>query len=519
MRKEKKTGTEYRVFTLLLYVIFSILMTAVIAGKKNMHTDEVLTYGLANAPEGWITLTNGEVYSPARKAWMDYVTVDENRFDYAVVWRNQAMDVHPPLYYALIHTICSFFPGKFSLWFAGAVNLIFAVLTLWVSRRLLEELTQDSDAVFWGTVFFILSAGILSAVSFLRMYIMAMFEVTLVTWLFVQAVQRGCSWKFYSRLFIAAIAGALTHYYFLVYLFFICVVYGVYLLLHKEFRSAVMVTLSMLLAGAAAVSLFPDMIRHMFLDNGNRGEESIRNLKDMSFSAYAERLRFFYDCVNEQLAGGLLTCLLAAAILSVIYGIVHRRNHGKSQTAMPLLLLLLPGICYFLLVAKMAVLMECRYIVPVYAVVLVGIFSLLYRGVWIWIRQKYRKVTLWLVICAMTAGGWHVCEWEHLYLKSAEFLEKTEQYSEENIIYVYDKKWKLVNGFFEAGNYHNAEFINLEKRELDGIHFKGESSLLVNITNSCDQDSVLDKILEICPLLNTYEMVGGYDYTTTYYLQ
>ena len=131
-------------------MIFSILMTAVIASKKNMHTDEVLTYGLANAPEGWITLTNGEIYSPARKAWMDYVTVGENRFDYAVVWRNQAMDVHPPLYYALIHTICSFFPGKFSLWFAGAVNLIFAVLTLWASRRLLEE--QITGGSKWLTV-------------------------------------------------------------------------------------------------------------------------------------------------------------------------------------------------------------------------------------------------------------------------------------------------------------------------------------------------------------------------------
>lgn len=102
-----------------------------------------------------------------------------------MVWDNQAGDVHPPLYYAIIHTVCSMFAGKFSIWYAGVVNIFFAVLTLWTVRHLVNELTQSSEAVMWGTVFFVLSEGVLSGVSFFRMYIMAMFEVTFVTWLFI----------------------------------------------------------------------------------------------------------------------------------------------------------------------------------------------------------------------------------------------------------------------------------------------------------------------------------------------
>ncbi len=56
----------------------------------------------------------------------NYFAVKKNeRFDYRKVWKNQKNDVHPPIYYILLHTICSFFPGKFSWWYAGSINIFF----------------------------------------------------------------------------------------------------------------------------------------------------------------------------------------------------------------------------------------------------------------------------------------------------------------------------------------------------------------------------------------------------------
>lgn len=44
---------------------------------------------------------------------MQYVMVAENeRFDYATVYYNQTQDVHPPLYYFFLHTVCSAVPRK-----------------------------------------------------------------------------------------------------------------------------------------------------------------------------------------------------------------------------------------------------------------------------------------------------------------------------------------------------------------------------------------------------------------------
>lgn len=65
-----------------------------------------------------------------------------------------------------------------------------------------------------------------------------------------------------------SITGALTHYYFIVYLFFLCIAFGIYLLLCKRYRDVIVFILSMAGSGSIAVMIFPNMIKHMFLKTG-----------------------------------------------------------------------------------------------------------------------------------------------------------------------------------------------------------------------------------------------------------
>ena len=119
----KKSGT------IILYVTFFLLMVITISKKENYHVDELFSYGLSNNV-GHITMIfdDGAKYDPA-DVYGKYLTVSNNRhkFDYRNVWINQKNDVHPPLYYMILHTICSFFPGTFSGWYAGSINIIFSV--------------------------------------------------------------------------------------------------------------------------------------------------------------------------------------------------------------------------------------------------------------------------------------------------------------------------------------------------------------------------------------------------------
>ena len=94
--------------------------------------------------------------------------------------------------------------------------------------------------------------------------------------------------------------------------------------------------------------------------------------------------------------------------------------------------------------------------------------------------------------------------------------------SNENVIYVYDTGWKLTWSFFEARNYKSAVFYEIDEiAELESIPYQNDESLLVNITTDSgdvNAENVLNTILQKCPLLDGYEVIGSYGYTTTYHL-
>ena len=117
--------------SVLFYVLFLIFMILISNSKIGYNIDEMLSYGLSNHEYGLCVETLDEyTYEPAVLAYQRYFTaVDGLRFDYDMVWRNQASDVHPPLFYVILHTICSLRPNAFSKWHGLIINIIFQINT------------------------------------------------------------------------------------------------------------------------------------------------------------------------------------------------------------------------------------------------------------------------------------------------------------------------------------------------------------------------------------------------------
>lgn len=178
-----------------------------------------------------------------------------------------------------------------------------------------------------------------------------------------------------------------------------------------------------------------------------------------------------------------------------------------------------PSVCYFLLVAKMAVMMESRYMLPIYAVVLSGVFSVLYVVIHKILCEKICRIVIFFIIVGITASGLKICSWEYLYSDSSELLEKAQQYQNDNAIYIYDMEWKLPGSFFEAANYKSVMFFNMDELErLEEVPYIYDDSLIVSITDRCDSEKILSNILGVFPLLNNFDIIGSYGYTTTYHL-
>ena len=137
MKKFNKKKSDLRIFfsnykwifCTILFLIFVSIFFAIL--KAGYFVDETYSYAVANStygpdiynqfPDNIISdkiLTKSDFYS--------YLTVDPGQqFDYAGVIYSAGLDTLPPLYYLILHTICSFFPAVFSKWFGLIINIFF----------------------------------------------------------------------------------------------------------------------------------------------------------------------------------------------------------------------------------------------------------------------------------------------------------------------------------------------------------------------------------------------------------
>lgn len=513
-----------------IYLFFCLLMITIVSNKENLYEDEVFSYGLANCQKGpKLKFKQGVTYEPAKLPYMEYVTVkNDGRFDYANVWKNQSRDSHPPLYYVILHTICSLFPQRYSIWYAAGINIFFSLLTLFVLKKLIYLLTDHNETICWLiSMAFVLSPGILSTVCFFRMYMMAMYWITLITFLLVNEIGRESNWKFYTALFFTAVAGALTHYYCIIFTILICFVYGIYLLIERKWRDVAWLCLAGGVSGITAYSLFPSMIRHMFF--GSRGSEAIENLEETAFSVFWERVKQFYHFVNQELFGNILSCVIAVLIVSVLVNLLlckktkrQIETGGFSAEKRLLLkqytLVIIPVIAYFLFVSKTASFIVDRYMFPIYALLLSVVICLLYLLGRKILNKKVIVPCFALLLSVLTISGWRSGGVQYLYKDTVALLETAERYSDVDCLYIYDKAWKAQASFYQVSHYKSVTFVKNNNLDLlPSLECAKKKELIVMCLD--EDETVINRVLEEYPMLSVYEkMEEMHGYTRAYYL-
>lgn len=501
---------------LFIYVSFGVFLLLIILNKNEFNIDEIYSYGLANHMDGIeMEFEQGVVYEPAGKPYYEYLCVQSGeQFQYANVWRNQKADVHPPLYYALLHTICSFFPGRFYLWNAAVINVLFAVLTLHYVRKLIIMLTGNKWAGECATVLFCCTPGIWYTAAFLRMYCMAMF---LVTWFSYALLARTfvkntrCS---YVKLMLIAIMGALTHYYCIVFMVFISVVYGIWKLYEKQYKDLLYYGETMFLSGGIALVVFPSMLRHMFA--GYRGEESIDNLVNGSLEVYAERLVQYVMLVEKEVCGGGLILLVGIVVCSIRLVKTVKNRCTPPNEKVIMLLLLFPAGAYFLLVSKMAVYIADRYMFPIYGVLFVIVFSMMYYVVEKLEKDKQQIIIAGALSVIWLIGGMTELNKDKLFITPPEIKEKSQQYGNVDCVFVYDERWKAMSGFVEVPMYRSVVFIR--DNNLEQMISLSEKEELIVLVSGEETEETMERIVDYYDEGMEYIKLGAHGYTETYYL-
>lgn len=510
--------SKEKLLALGLYCIFALFMILTIVNKNNFHEDEIYSYRLANGNISDPVF--GETYYPSGVAWTDFTTVEgEHRFQYGNVWKNQADDVHPPLYYAILHTICSVFPGCFSKWFAGIINILSALRTLFFVRKQVMLFTGDEKLRGIISLTFIVSAGILSAVSFLRMYTLVMLEVTALTYVLLRQIGEvsGTRRKDYVMLFACMVCGALTHYYFVLYAILISIAYGILLLCKKAYKEMGMFCLTQGLSAAISIGIFPTMLYHVF--SGNRGRESFDNLADSVSQGGFDRIDTFFNFFNQELFGGILVYIAASVGACFLIVDIQRHQNDFSNERRKVIeqyfCVLFASILYFVVIAFSAPYLTDRYMFPIYAVVFVTILCLL--GEWTKKRFGGYLYVMTILLAVISVNGLQKSEWTYLYRSSAALIDAAREYKETDCVFVYSKDWHMQPAYCEAREYHSITFFREKNLELLNTMDLASRNELIVMVDENDQD-ILNRIMDICPALNAYRYLGGYGYSNTYYL-
>lgn len=484
--------------------------------KEGYHIDEIFSYGLSNAyydPFPYYGTDDYFMQWHDVEYFTDYVMVSkEHRFAYDSVWYNQAEDVHPPLFYVLLHTVCSFFPESFSNWYAISINIVFSALTVVLLYRIACFVFKEKKE--WALLVcaaYGFSAGCTSNAVYIRMYVMVTFFVLMFTLLHTLLYEQEKYRLYFPLIALTTVLGTLTHYYFYVFAFFVSAFFCIYLLIGKKWKELCGYVVSMFGSIGISILIFPAALKHIFV--GYRGTEAVDNLASGNMIS---KISEYITYVNLELLGGCLRYIVlavAAAVLILIIknciGIKVTKGGVTVEYHLQGCLKLareeyvnasffIAAVAYAILVASMSTIGANRYIFPVYPLIVLYLTWFVAWLVELLMSKKgYTIVTVTIVWVLMLVSQYKNGYIDYLYKGYAATQEMVAQYSESDVLYISQDAFPIYRDMMfvaKANRFICIQESNLEE-SLQKINGDVESSdVLIYVYKEHNAEEVLNVI-------------------------
>lgn len=487
MEQGKKDKQYFRLLMLVILIVQLAVISFFCMQKKGFHYDEYYSYYSSNVTYGLVP--SDEEWKSTDEIRSEFNVAPDAKFSYGTVNLMQTFDVHPPLYYFLLHTVCSLTPGVFSKWQGISINILFFILTWILLAKTAALLTKGNKKVIVSVcLLYGFSPAVYSGLTFIRMYMMLTFFCLLLLYIHERALltEKRTVFSFYIPVILVSFLGFYTHYYFIVFLFFVAAYTFISMLLHKENRRQATCYAASVIAGILLVVMaYPACLSHIF--RGYRGTEAMDAFFDIGNLVY--RLSFFITMLNDYvLCFSFFFLILLILILAVTCR--YLRNELKQNTFIEeslkkektrkkqmIGLAVFTVMGYFLVVAKTALLNAeeaIRYEMPVYGlIILLVIFlvaSLLCR-LQTESNQKVIHGSFW-IITALTLilqlAGLFSGRVLFLYQRDVEGVTWAAQHKSEPIVYIYNQtnQWMIWDESEELMQYDEIYFINMEHESL-----------------------------------------------------
>lgn len=477
-----------------------------IVGKNIGETLKNISYYLKN--EGEFQDELNKKIAEEKPIWKtkeqakEYMTVSSDEiFNYWSVYYNQARDVHPPLFYMLVHLVSSICLNNFTKYIIFSINLIFYIASCFVLKKILKLFNKEE--LSWITVLLYgLSMGMISIVMFQRMYMMLTFFAMVYLYLNINIFKNSfeIDKKTKRKLTITVILGFLTQYYFCIYAALVAIISAICMIKNKKWYSLKRYIWCHVKAAIIGLILFPASIYHIFFSY--RGAAG-----GVAEGSYLSRLQeylklIFYGFSIPEILGYITLGIIIAMFIRRI--IIAKRKDIVTLICLPIFL-------FVLVIAKIAPFINIRYISIVFPIIIIAIEL----GVVSSVKELMKTIKndkipqfirknasiIILVVIALVSSGYGLLKSkpEFLYTDYSKRIEIAEKYSNLKFVYIGQSPFNQLQDMEEFLRYDNSIIINtwqLDRlKEIDGLDDNTEFILNIKCWVS-DFDKTLKTVLE-----------------------
>lgn len=387
--------------TVILFIAILLLQIAVrvFVGyrKEYFHMDEAYSYGLMNYDKIEIT-NNSNFYDTwhSKDYYKDYFEIEKNEvLNFKPVYENQKNDVHPPLFYLLLRIASLFTVGNFSKWSGLILNMIIYAFSSIFIFLIAKKLFKNNKKALLTLLFTGLCLGALDMSAYIRMYELANLFVLISTYIHMNLYEKKeLEFKDLITVLIVTILSSLTHYYTLIYIGVLFIIFVIKYIKNKEYKNLIKYISTFAVAAGISLAIFPYSINHIF--NGYRGVGATGNFID--FKALGKDIIIYLGILGKNLFGKkeIAISIISLLIILTIYTFIRQKikdhkdninlqnsenkncltvkqNSDKNDANKLAKLILFPVIVYFVLVAKITPYKELRYMMPIISVTMIFI--------------------------------------------------------------------------------------------------------------------------------------------------
>ena len=449
---------------------------------------------------------------------LEYLAIQkEDIFNYFSVYYNQSRDVHPPLFYFLVHFTSTFFYNQFSKYIIFIINLIFFIGTLFTIKKIMKQLNHK-ELTIPTMILYGASMGAISTVMFQRMYMMLTFFSVLYLYYIIKFIKDDFKIKDKFFFVLTIISGFLTQYYFCIYIVLIFIILSIYLLIQKNYQKWFNFFKPHILAAIIGIAFYPFSIGDIFFSYRDIG--SIDN----KTNTFLENLRYYGEqIINLFSLQNIIIILILALLIILIYKIIKKQLPKiKNQDKLNLAVIILPIIIFIVIVAKIAPFLgenyTSRYIMLLFPIIAIASFYIL---TFIFKSKKTLFIITLTLSLILSANGLINNTPVYLYQDYSKIMELAKENEDKYFVYIFDNYFTHLSSMPEFATYKESLILKKNIHDfklLDNEKLNHANEFILCIKNWLNKEEILNLVLENSGY-NNYEVLLelNSDVESTYY--